>query len=183
MVGQVLFIQGAGEGTYDHWDNRLVESLREKLGPDYQVHYPRMPDESDPDYPTWRNVIAQELARLGDGVILVGHSAGGTILVNALVSASPPQPVAALMLLAAPYCGAGGWPSDELGPQDKLGAELLDGMPVYLYQGTNDDSVPFAHMQLYAKAIPQAVIRSLENRDHQFDNDMSEVAKDIRSLS
>ena len=29
---QILFIQGAGEGTYDEWDDKLVDSLRRALG-------------------------------------------------------------------------------------------------------------------------------------------------------
>jgi len=57
----------------------------------------------------------QEFGRLDDGIILVGHSIGGTI-------------------------------------------------------------------GLYARAIPQAVVRRLTGRDHQLNNDMSEVAADIRRL-
>jgi hypothetical protein len=37
MSKQILFIQGAGEGTHDAWDNKLAESLRTQLGPDYDV--------------------------------------------------------------------------------------------------------------------------------------------------
>lgn len=29
---QILFIQGAGAGTHDEWDDKLVESLRQMLG-------------------------------------------------------------------------------------------------------------------------------------------------------
>jgi hypothetical protein len=35
---------------------------------------------------------------------------------------------------------------------------------------------------LYAQAIPRAVIRRLKGRDHQLDNDLSEVAEDIQRL-
>ncbi|MFC0505264.1 hypothetical protein [Micromonospora costi] len=48
---QVLFIQGGGAGTHDDWDDKLVDSLRRKLGNGYEVRYPRMPDEGDPSYP------------------------------------------------------------------------------------------------------------------------------------
>jgi len=43
-------------------------------------------------------------------------------------------------------------------------------------------TAPVAHVDLYAKAIPQAVVRRLRGRDHQLNNDMSEVAADIRCL-
>ena len=48
MPRQILFIQGAGEGTHDAWDNQLVASLEAELGPDYAVRYPRMPNEGEP---------------------------------------------------------------------------------------------------------------------------------------
>lgn len=44
----ILFIQGGGAGTYDEWDNKLVDSLRRELGEGFEVRYPRMPDEDDP---------------------------------------------------------------------------------------------------------------------------------------
>jgi hypothetical protein len=35
---------------------------------------------------------------------------------------------------------------------------------------------------LYAEAIPYARVRRLANRDHQLNNDLTEVASDIRKL-
>ena len=40
MSKQVLFIQGAGAGAHDEWDNKLVESLARDLGPTYEISYP-----------------------------------------------------------------------------------------------------------------------------------------------
>ncbi|MEU4336024.1 alpha/beta hydrolase [Micromonospora lupini] len=47
-TAQILFVQGAGTGTHDEWDNRLCDSLRRELGDSYEVRYPRMPDEAAP---------------------------------------------------------------------------------------------------------------------------------------
>jgi len=47
--------------------------------------------------------------------------------------------------------------------------------------GAADDVVPTAHVHLCAKAIPHAVVRTLDRRDHQLNNDMSDVARDILS--
>ncbi len=52
-----------------------------------------------------------------------------------------------------------------------------------IYHGSEDDTVPFAHIEAYARAIPDAVLCSLPGRDHQLDNDLADVAKDIRSLA
>jgi hypothetical protein len=35
---------------------------------------------------------------------------------------------------------------------------------------------------MYAKALPDAVVRRLPGRNHQLDGDMTEVARDIASL-
>jgi hypothetical protein len=36
---------------------------------------------------------------------------------------------------------------------------------------------------MYAEKLPKAVIREFDGRGHQFNNDMSEVAQDIKSLA
>ena len=180
---QVLFVQGGGESTHDEWDSKLVESLGRELGPEYEVLYPRMPNEADPNYASWKAAIETELVRLDDGAILIGHSIGGTILINALVEDPPALTLGGLFLIAAPFVGEAGWPSNDIEPREKIGAELPDGVPIHLYHGSEDKIAPFAHVDLYARAIPQAVIRRLKGRDHQLDDDLSEVARDIRSLS
>lgn len=53
--------------------------------------------------------------------------------------------------------------------------------PVFLYHGTDDETVPAAHVELYAKAMPRAIVRRLLGRDHQLNNDLSDVARDIRA--
>ena len=183
MVGQVLFIQGAGAGTYDDWDDKLVASLRRELGEDYAVRYPRMPNEDEPSYPAWKAALTSEFKSLEDRAILVGHSIGGTILLHVLAEQAPLFEPGGLFLLAPPFVGEGGWPGEDMPRIGDFSHRLPAGLPVYLYQGAADDIVPPAHLSLYAQAIPGAAIRTLEGRDHQFNNDLREVAGDIRSLA
>jgi predicted alpha/beta hydrolase family esterase len=183
MTHQVLFIQGGGaEGTHDEWDDKLVESLGRELGPDYEIRYPRMPNEADPKYARWSAAIKKEFGRLDNGAILVGHSMGGTILINTLVHEPPDLALSGILLLAAPFVGQGGWPSEDIEPMSGLGKRLPARTPVYVYHGSEDETAPLEHAGLYAKAIPRAVVRRLAGRDHQLNNDMSEVAADIRRL-
>jgi predicted alpha/beta hydrolase family esterase len=179
---QVLFVQGGGEGVHDQWDNHLVDSLRRELGPGYEIHYPVMPNEADPKYAAWKRALERELAALEHAAIVVGHSVGGTILINALAEQAPQSSLGAICLIAAPFVGAGGWESDDIEPRPDLAARLPREVPIFLYHGRNDDTVPFAHIELYARAIPRAHVRRLANRDHQLNNDLSEVASDIRRL-
>lgn len=183
MKKQVLFVQGGGGGTHDEWDNKLVASLERELGSEYEIRYPPMPNEGEPKYVLWKAALKKEFANLDDGAILVGHSLGATILINLL--AEEPVEVAAsgIFLVAAPFVGKGGWPSEDIKLKSDLGARLPKPWKIYLYHGTEDDTAPVGHVDLYEKAIPQAVVRRLAGRDHQLNEDMSEVAADILQLS
>jgi hypothetical protein len=179
----VLFVQGAGAGVHVEWDIHLVESLRRELGSSYNVRYPRMPDEADPQVEKWRPVIEQEVASLAPGAVVVGHSAGGTMLIHALADAAPASGLDAIILIAAPFIGEGGWASEELAPRPDLAERLPATARVFLYHGEDDAEVPVAHVERYAAVIPHARVHRLAGRDHQLNNDLSEVARDIRALA
>ena len=183
MKRQVLFVQGAGERVHDEWDDKLVASLTTELGPGYEIRYPRMPDEDDPSYATWTAALEKELAGLDDGAILVGHSLGGTFLINALAERPSDRQFRAIFLIAPPFVGEGGWPSDDWTPARELDSQLPRGVAIYVYHGLADDTVPASHAELYARAIPRAYLRRLPGRDHQLNNDLSEIAAVIKSLA
>lgn len=182
MTKQILFIQGAGEGTYDEWDNKLVDSLRRELGSGYDIRYPRMPNEAEPDYALWKAKLGEEIADCGDGAILVGHSIGGTFLINALAETPPSRKLAGIFLIAAPFVGAGGWPFDDIKTPTDLGAQLPAQTPVHFYYGEKDDTTPRAHVDLYERAIEGVIVHRLADRDHQLNDDLAEVAADISAL-
>jgi pimeloyl-ACP methyl ester carboxylesterase len=177
---QVLFIQGGGAGAHDEWDDKLVESLRRELGGGYEVRYPRMPGEGDPSYARWSAAIRREIADLDAGAVVAGHSVGAAILVNALAEQPPGRGLAAIALIAAPFVGPGGWPGDEFELTSDLGARLPLGAQVHVFHGLRDETAPPSHAGLYALAIPQAQVHQLPGRDHQLNNDLSEVAEAIR---
>jgi pimeloyl-ACP methyl ester carboxylesterase len=177
---QVLFIQGGGVGAHDGWDDKLVESLRRELGGKYEVRYPRMPDEGDPSYARWSTAIRREMRALDDGAVVAGHSAGAAILLNTLAEQPPEKALGAIVLIAAPFVGEGGWLSDEFELTRDLGAKLPPGVHVHVFHGLQDETVPPSHAGLYALAIPQAQVHRLPGRDHQLDNDLREAAEAIR---
>ena len=182
MTRQVLFVQGGGEGVHDQWDDRLAASLRRELGSGYEIRYPRMPEEHDPHYAPWKRKLEAELASLDDGAVLVGHSLGATFLVHALAESAPPRRIAGIFLVAAPFVGEGGWPSEEIEPKKDLAAHLPEDVPIFFYHGGEDETAPVEHLGLYAEEIPKGVTRLLDKRDHQLNDNLSEVAADIKRL-
>lgn len=180
MVTSVLFVQGAGAGAYE-CDRELARSLQRELGGSYRVCYPRMPDEAAPRYAAWKAALREAFAARDDGCVLVGHSVGGAVLVHVLAEERLDWKPGGLGLIAPPFIGPGGWTSDEIAPFPGT-ASLPAGLPVFLHHGMHDQAVPPAHAGLYAQAMPQATVRMLPRRDHQLDNDLSELARDIASL-
>src|SRR5688500_8808653 len=100
VKAQLLFVQGGGAGAHDDWDSKLVASLRQELGADWDIRYPRMPDEDDPHYAAWKPAIEREIGGLSEGAILVGHSLGAPMLVNALAERPPGKRIGAIILIA-----------------------------------------------------------------------------------
>jgi pimeloyl-ACP methyl ester carboxylesterase len=179
---QVLFIQGGGAGTHDDWDDKLVDSLRRELGDGWEIRYPRMPAEDDPSYAAWGPALVRAMATLEDGAIVVGHSVGGTILIQTLAEQAPDAELGAIVLIGAPFVGDGGWRGEEFELSTDLGSRLPPGVPVHVVHGLEDDTAPPAHADLYARTIPDAHLHLLPGRDHQLRNDLADVARLIRSL-
>lgn len=175
----VLFIQGGGEGAHKE-DAPLTNSLRKALGAAYDVRYPQMPEESDPDMQTWKAKIASELEALDGPVILVGHSIGGSALLQFLSDEKVAKPIAGLFLLAAPSWNQENWNFDDLRLPRDLAAKLSPIPRIFLYHNRDDQIVPFNHLALHAARLRRAVVREGDRGGHQFGNDLANVASDIR---
>jgi len=182
MTTKVLFVQGGGEGAHAY-DAPLAKNLAAELGAGYAVSYPKMPNESDPNYPAWQRCIADELRKLGDEVVVVGHSVGAAVLIKHLVEAAPAAAVSGIFLIAPPFLHEkDGWPWKEAELPSDAASRLPPRVPLFFYHGRADDDVPFAHLAQYSKTFPGAVCRALDGRNHQLNEDLTEVANDIRSV-
>jgi predicted alpha/beta hydrolase family esterase len=141
-----------------------------------------MPDEDRPEYEAWKDQIAKELAGLDSEVILVGHSLGASILVKYLSEEKVERPVAGIFLVAPPYWGAEDWEVGEYALREDFAWRLPEELPVHFYHSRDDEWVPFTHLALYKEKLPQASVHELDGRGHQLDDDLSEVALDIKRL-
>jgi predicted alpha/beta hydrolase family esterase len=179
MTTCVLFIQGGGEGAHAE-DAKLADALQQALGPGYDLHFPRMPGEADPDATSWKRKIASGLSHLSGKVVLVGHSLGGAMLLKYLAEEKVDAPIASLFLLAAPAWDGDRWAFDDLRLPDDIAAKLARIPRVVFYHCRDDEVVPFAHLALHGARIPQAATCAIEHGGHQFGNDLSQLAADIR---
>jgi predicted alpha/beta hydrolase family esterase len=176
----ILFIQGGGEGAHKE-DNELVSNLKNALDNAYKINYPKMPKEEDPQYQTWKEAFDKAIDKIEDGIILIGHSLGGFLLIRYLAEKKLSKNIIGMFFISTPFVGEGGWQFEDMAIKDDSYSKL-PRVPTFFYHSTNDETVPFSHLALYKKKIPHAVIQKIDGRGHQLDNNLSEVAEDIKSL-
>jgi uncharacterized protein len=181
MTRHVLFFHGgAGEEDYEA-DEKLVASLKSALGTGYTVHYPLLPDDGTPDLGR-RKQIKHEISANEHNMILVGHSLGASMLLASLSEIETGQKIAGIFLTATPF-----WKGNEdwveaFKLQPDFAERLDKKIPLFFYHCRDDEEVPFEHLAIYREKIPWASFREIPAGGHQFKNDLTIVANDIRSI-
>ena len=181
MIKQILFIQGGGDDGYEA-DALLVDSLKAELGNDYSVHYPKITEiESEPDF-GWLKEIDKHISKMEDHFILVGHSFGASMILKLLSEKSSGNEIIGIFLIATPF-----WKGDEnwksgLKLMDNFSEKLPVGVPIFLYHCKDDDEVPVSHFYHYRQKLIAASFCEIPDGGHQFNNDLSVVARDIQIL-
>ena len=145
--------------------------LADSLG--LPVIYPRMPDVDD-----WTPAIAAAVSRAEPPLVLIGHSAGGYQLLCFLATA-PDLPIASVHIIAAPF--PGGDPDWTFDGFDLPSFPERMPYPVFLYASEDDETVPFAHRDLWAAALPGARVRTTRG-GHSLGDDLSVIAAELPSV-
>jgi len=139
-----------------------------------------MPAEGYPNMKSWKAKLSSVLAKLQGPIFLIGHSIGGSILLNYLSESNVRKPIVGLSLLAAPSWDADLWDFDDLKLPDDLAEKLAYIPRIFLYHSRDDEVVPFTHLAFHGLRLPQATIRQIDGRGHQFGNNLADIASDIR---
>jgi predicted alpha/beta hydrolase family esterase len=178
---KIVFIQGGGNGGYEA-DKKLVYSLKNCLGNDYEINYPEIQSkESESDY-GWTKQIGQEISGSEDNFILVGHSFGASMILKYLSENSVQKKIKGIFLISTPF-----WSGNEdwmkgLILKDNFADKLPDNVPMFFYHAKDDEEIPFSQFNNYQKKINRANYREIDHGGHQLNNDLSIVAKDIKDL-
>jgi predicted alpha/beta hydrolase family esterase len=183
MKKQVLFIHGGGDNGYEA-DTLLADSLKATLGSRYEVSYPELKDDNAPDL-GWPNQIGQAIHAMQGDLILAGHSLGASMILKYLSEALDniaSGKVTGVFLVATPF-----WNGDEdwvkgLMLQPDFADKLPQDLPLFMYHSKDDEVAPFEHLSIYIRKLPHAQVRTIPTGGHQFNNDLTLVAKDIQQL-
>ena len=158
-------------------------NLTEKLGKDFDVLLPQMPNKTSAHFKEWKIWFEKIIPFLENNVILVGHSLGGIFLVKYLSENDISKKIKATILVSAPF------------DDEKTGRSLADfkltspltkfaeqSGKIYLIQSKDDPEVPFENIEKYKKAFPQAETITFENREHFNQENFLEIIELIKSL-
>jgi hypothetical protein len=159
------------------------ESLGEKLGKNFEVILPRMPNSLNAKYLEWKIWFEKMIPFFNKEVVLGGHSLGGIFLVKYLSENKFPKKILGTFLVAAPFDekDADYTLADFKLPKDLSRLEKQGGK-LFFYQSQDDSIVPFKDFGKYKKALPGANFREFKNRDHFGQATFPELVRDIKKL-
>ena len=158
------------------------EGMQERLGSDYQVLLPSMPNSTNAVYEEWKLWFDGTARLLDDDCILIGHSLGGIFLAKYLSENKFVHRIKATILIATPF-------------DDESGGDLTDfkltGITdlfksqagnVTLYFGGDDPVIPASEVQKYKEQLPDAEFYELSAPDHFVRTDFPELVTQLQKL-
>lgn len=159
------------------------DTLEDKLGKNFEVLLPRMPNGTNARYKEWKIWFERIIPFFKKNTILVGHSLGGTFLAKYLSERRISVKVRATILVAAPF--------DDVDREESLADFKLPSSLkkfseqvglIYLFQSKDDPVVPFKQCEKYKKALPNAKPVILDGREHFNQETFPEIVKLIKKL-
>jgi predicted alpha/beta hydrolase family esterase len=158
------------------------ETLQQKLGDNYQVILPRMPNGTNARYDEWKLWFSRIVEIIDDECILVGHSLGAVFLAKYLSEIRYPKRIIATILVAAPFDDE----TDEDLADFKLNAisSLFHQQAgkVIFYNGTDDPVIQLSEADKFKREIPDAQYHLLPAPDHFVRAEFQELITSIQGL-
>lgn len=171
-----------GETELKKWSS----TLRDRLGDEYEVFMPSMPNSQNSKYEEWKIWFERHFEYLQGEVILMGWSQGGYFLEKYLTENTVPFTVKALYLLAAPFFAAdfnGEDGGDFAFDTSRVGELAQKVKKIYILHSEDDFVVPYEHGLKLSKALPQAEFISFTDKNHFLIEEFPELVEIIKKLS
>jgi predicted alpha/beta hydrolase family esterase len=153
--------------------------LQEKLGKNFEVLQPKMPNKTNARYDEWKIWFERMIPFLKKNVIIIGHSLGGIFLAKYLSENNFPITIKATILVSAPF--AKDYLIDFKLPSS-LARFVQQGGIIYLIHSKDDEVVTFDHFEKYRQSLQNAKTKIFYNRGHFIQETFPEIVKLIRSL-
>jgi len=162
------------------WKN----SFQEKVGNDFEVIAPKMPNKENAKYLEWKIWFEKILPQLNNELILIGHSLGGIFLAKYLSENKLSKKVVATLLVAAPFDSSDAeyTLADFVLPDDLTLFEEQGGS-IILYHSKDDPVVPFVDLNKYIAKLKAARAVVFEDRGHFNQENFPEIVLDIKNIS
>lgn len=154
--------------------------LRQKLGSDYEVILPIMPNKTNARFEEWKIWFEKIIPFLNEEIILIGHSLGASFLVKYLSENNLPKKLKAVFLVSGVFdTDSDGYSLHSFSLPEKLDLQTEN---IYLYHSKDDPVVPFSALENFAKIFPKAHARIFEDRKHINQEEFPELVQDIQNL-
>ena len=154
--------------------------LRNKLGEEYEVIIPTMPNRTNARFEEWKLWFEKITPFLTDGVILIGHSLGSSFLVKYLSENKFPKKINGVFLVSGVFdVDSEGYSLISFSLPEKLDLQTDN---VYLYHSKDDPVVPFSALEKFKEVLPNANFRVFTDRKHINQEEVPELAHDILSI-
>lgn len=157
--------------------------LAEKLGPDFEIIMPDMPNKINAKYSEWKIWFEKFVPYLNSEVVLIGHSLGGTFLTKYLSENKFPKKILAIFLVAPAYDDRHSDYSmaDFILPENLNRLEKQGGK-IFIYGSTDDPIVSFVDFEKYKEILEDATVREFTDRGHFRQKEIPELIEDVKNL-
>ncbi len=143
------------------------EYLEKSLGKRFEIISPRMPLQDNAKYRDWKILFERYIPLLKGNFILIGSSLGGVFLAKYLSEHKLPKKALSTYLVCPPFDNS--LPGEDLVGGFDLKSDLYlleeNSKNLHLLFSKDDDVVPVAHAEKYAKKLknPHIVIYKSKN--------------------
>jgi hypothetical protein len=160
-------------------------TLDEKLGKEFEVVLPTLPNKMNAKYLEWKIWFEKFIPYFEPEVVLIGHSLGGTFLAKYLSENKFPKTIRATFLVAPPYDyeaeAKENYLADFALPKD-LSKLTEQGGKIFIYQSKDDPLVPFVDSEKYKRALPTAETMIFEDKGHFRQTEFPELISNIKKI-